>query len=359
MDYIKALTGEGIKEILKKNIIILHGEQELLMEEILDKIVEEVLDKNFKEFDYTAFDVEALKSDQEEKSNIIKDVIEQLEAFPFGSRKKIVLIRKGEALSGEYKNSLSGYVTAIPSSSILIIMLKGKNLPLMLGSKLEKVIKNTSATISCTIKANEITRWIIEKTAKSGKTIGPEESKLLLNRVGTDLREITNEINKLSSFVEPSFRITKEDIEACCIQNIQSGVFELIDAVSIGQTFRALTIFSNLRRQNEEPLKLMALFNNHFNLIRQIRELKEKRIAPREITGLFQKLGEHPFRIQKALDNNHFSLEGLRKIQKLLLEADISIKTGRQSPELVIELLIVMLCQEARKKKKYTPVSRK
>jgi DNA polymerase III subunit delta len=348
MEYFKAIAKDGMKDVLKRNAIVLHGEQEVLMEEILGKIIEAMVDNNFKDFDYITFDHRS-----DERPFEIKEVIEQLEAFPFGSQKKAVSLKGGEELSGDHKGYLANYITSIPSSSIFILIFKGKNLPLLLGSKLEKALKNNATFINCSIKSNEIVKWIIEKAAKdNGKTIGQEESKFLLNRVGTDLREITNELKKLSCFAEPTFRITKESIELCCHQHIQTGVFELIDSIGLGQTLRGITIFSDLMKQQEEPLRIMALLGNHFNLIRQIRELKEKKIPDREIISLFQKIGEHPFRIQKAIENSCFSLESLKKAQKWLLEADISIKTGRQEPEIIIELLIIMLCQEARKKKK-------
>ena len=198
-------------------------------------------------------------------------------------------------------------------------MFKGKSaLSALLGSKLEKSIKKSSSIINCKLKPGDMIKWVIEKAAKTnGKTIGPEESRYLIKRTGGDLRDIINELKKLSSFVEPGFRITKEAITICCHQELQAGVFDLIDAVGQGQTYRALGIFSELIKQQEEPLKLLALLSNYINLMKQVRDIKEKRIPTREIISIFKKIGEHPFRIQKALESNYFTLKGLEKVTEM------------------------------------------
>lgn len=356
MDYFKALSDEGLKSISKSNVILLYGDQEILMEELLEKILDETVDNSFRDFDYILLKTDSLKGEKEEgeKSLTVSDIIEHLEAFPFGGGKKVVAVRNIEKLDMNQKNILAGYVLNISPGSLLVLMATGKakaSVSSLLGSKLEKSLKSRTV-INCTLKSNDMVKWVVQKAAMiTGKTIGQEDSAYLLKRSGTELRYITKELEKLSSFVEPEFRIKKEAIDICCHQEAQSGVFELTDAVGLGQTMRALGIFSELMKQQEEPLKLLALLSNHFNLIKQVRELKEKRISPAEITSLLQKMGEHPFRVQKAMDIKFFSLDGLKKAHRWLLEADISIKTGRQEPEYVLELLIILLCQEAVKKK--------
>ncbi|HPZ10367.1 MAG TPA: DNA polymerase III subunit delta [Candidatus Eremiobacteraeota bacterium] len=357
LDYFKALSEKEIKTIARSNIVLLHGDQEILMEEVLEKIINETVDKNFKDFDYVMLNINFLKGEKEdqEKPAGLKDIIEHLEAFPFGSKRKVVIVKRIDKLEIEEKNRLATYLKSISLRAFLVLMTSGKaktTLLSLLGSKLEKDIKARGTIINCTLKPNEMIKWVIQKTAMvTGKTIGQEESKHLLKRSGTELRHIINEIQKISSFVEPNFRITKEAIDICCHQETQSGVFELTDAVSMGQTFKGLSIFSDLIKQQEEPLRLLGLLSNHFNLIRQARELKDKKIPPREIIAILQKIGEHPFRIQKALDIKYFSLEGLKKAHRWLLDADLSIKTGRHEPVIALELLIILLCQEATRMK--------
>ncbi|MEQ8168123.1 MAG: DNA polymerase III subunit delta [Candidatus Eremiobacterota bacterium] len=356
MDYFKAVSEDGLKNISKSNVVLLYGDQDILMDELLELIVDETVENSFRDFDYILLKADSLKGEKEEgeKALTVSDIIEHLEAFPFGGGKKVVAVRNIEKLDMNQKNTLAGYVLTIAPASLLVLMATGKakaGVSSLLGAKLEKSLKSRTV-INCTLKSADMVKWVLQKTAMlTGKTIGQEDSAYLLKRTGTDLRHITKELEKLSCFVEPNFRINKEAIDMCCHQEAQSGVFDLTDAVGMGQTMRALSIFSELMKQQEEPLKLLALLNNHFNLIKQVRELKEKRISPAGITSILQKMGEHPYRVQKAMAIKYFSLSGLRKAHRWLLEADISIKTGRQDPEHVMELLIILLCQEAAKKK--------
>jgi DNA polymerase-3 subunit delta len=356
-DYIKILTSkDGIKSFLKKPVILLYGDQDLLIDEILDKIVKESVAPGFEDFDYIYFNAEQIKGDKEKDERPLssREIIEQLESFPFGNGKKVVALNKPEKFSLEERNNLSYYITEIPKNSILILMLtlKGKaTTGGLLGTKLDKSLKNCGSGLNCSISSSDMPKWITQKTAElTGKNMGYEESKYLMEFTGIDLRQIINELGKVASFIEPGFRITKEAIEQCCHRQTQAGVFELTDAVSIGQTWRALAIFSNLMKQQEEPLKLLALLSNHFTLIKQVKELQNKKISSNDIISNFQQMGEHPFRIQKALNVRHFTPGGLRKAQKWLMEADISIKTGRQTPEIVMEMLIILLSQEAKKR---------
>ena len=88
MDYFKIIKKNGLKELLKRNVILLHGDQEILMDEILQKIIEEIIDDSFIEFDYVMLNAAPLKGETE-KNITLKDAIEELEGFPFVLKKRL------------------------------------------------------------------------------------------------------------------------------------------------------------------------------------------------------------------------------------------------------------------------------
>ena len=79
-------------------------------------------------------------------------------------------------------------------------------------------------------------------------------------------------------------------------------------------------------------------------MIVRAKELRSQGIGEREIQS---KLGlASDFQVRRTLEQaNRYTLARLKQVYRQLLEADLSIKTGKYEGELALNILIAELCQ--------------
>ena len=89
-----------------------------------------------------------------------------------------------------------------------------------------------------------------------------------------------------------------------------------------------LRFYYDLLSQNEEPIKILALSQDKFGLIYQVKELSRKGYGQQKIAG---SLKIHPFRVKLALGKT-INLRNVRMLTLFneLAEADYQMKTGKR-----------------------------
>ncbi|MGI8424549.1 MAG: DNA polymerase III subunit delta, partial [Chloroflexota bacterium] len=86
---------------------------------------------------------------------------------------------------------------------------------------------------------------------------------------------------------------------------------------------------------------VLTMLGRQVRLLTQARDCAERRLSAEE-TGRTLGVGAYPLR--KAQEQARaFTLDRLLEMHRRTLEADLSVKTGRQAPELALELLVTDL----------------
>ncbi len=186
-----------------------------------------------------------------------------------------------------------------------------------------------------------VKKFIKEETEKFSIKITPEAIEKLIVFFGNDLWQISNELQKLSSYKENK-EITKEDIDNLCVSNINLNIFETIEAISKKDKRKALKLVSEHVEKGENEMKILSMINYQFRNILKIKSLIEEKKSFFQI----QKLTKlHPFVVKKTFPlAKNFSIDELKAIYKKILEVDFKIKTGKIEPKLAIEMFIEEIC---------------
>ena len=94
----------------------------------------------------------------------------------------------------------------------------------------------------------------------------------------------------------------------------------------------------------EPPMRILFLIGRQFNLLMQVKELKKKGLDDKKIG---EKTGLHGFIVRKYVSQaSRFTMPELREALQACVEADESVKTGKMSDTLSVELLIVAYSRE-------------
>lgn len=185
----------------------------------------------------------------------------------------------------------------------------------------------------------------VEKRFKSaGVFISRDTLKYLIDETGyfnkeTEYRilNLVNDIKKIIAYGDGR-SVTEEDVSATLNGDMDTFVFNFLDAVSSNRKDAAFSLLHNILASGNDVFSIIGLLVNHFELVLEVREFKEDGLGLAAITS---KLRIHEFRVKKAMSfADKFTVEKLRSILSQLYETDRNIKTGALEPGLALELLV-------------------
>ncbi len=193
--------------------------------------------------------------------------------------------------------------------------------------------------------------WIKREVERFGGTIDSLAIQKLYERVaheyrprdraamraaGADQWQLTEEIKKLIGF---NSNITTETIEELVVPNIEQTIFELVDAVTRGHSREALKIYQNISERGVSDQQILAMLNWQYRGI----VLAKDNVGSNDYISVF---GLNPYTANKAATlGNAMNFEQLQQAYRLMVGADLSIKSGEKPSELAIEQLLYELAQ--------------
>ncbi len=102
----------------------------------------------------------------------------------------------------------------------------------------------------------------------------------------TFINNIRGELEKLFCYCMGRDVITAQDIEAVCTRQVSSQIFDMIDAVAQKKQKTALDLYYDLLTLKEPPMRILFLITRQFNLLLQVKELKNKGYDANAIGGV-------------------------------------------------------------------------
>ena len=182
-------------------------------------------------------------------------------------------------------------------------------------------------------------RWVVELLAKDNKRITQRDLDLFLEKTGTDMENIRGEVEKLVCYCLDREAVTAQDIEAVCVRQIGSRIFDMVEAVADKKQRRAMELYYDLLTLKEPPMRILFLIARQFNLLLQVKELKNKGYDTR---GIGEKVGLKGFIAGKYVSQAaKFKEAELRQALTDCVETEEAVKTGRMNDVMSVELLIV------------------
>jgi DNA polymerase-3 subunit delta len=239
----------------------------------------------------------------------------------------------------EYK-SLGAYMGNIPDSTVLVLVEGriGSNNPLF------RELSDKAETRSFPLlREAKLRQWIQRRVKEEGGSISPQAVDLLTKLVGGNLWIMSNEIDKLVLFTSGRC-IEEEDVKRVVSYAQQANVFAMVDAILEFKAGIAEQSLQQLLQRGAAPAYLLVMLSRQAQMIVRAKELRNQ--GEREIE-IQNKLGlTSEFALRKTLEQaDRYPLGRLKQVYHKLLEADLSIKTGKYEGELALNILIAELAQ--------------
>ncbi|MGM9588952.1 MAG: DNA polymerase III subunit delta [Faecousia sp.] len=191
----------------------------------------------------------------------------------------------------------------------------------------------------------DLVAWITRHFAAHKKRISSDLCVYLIDITGGTMTALSGEIDKICAY-SGADEIRKSDIDAVTEPVLDAVVFQMTDALSVGQYAEALLKLQQLLKMQEEPIFILGAVGAHFRKIAAARILMDNGKNSATLQKLYG-IPDYPAR--KTMEAaRRFQPEFCRKAAELVLETDYQMKTSFDDKERLLELLILRLAQEAR-----------
>lgn len=184
--------------------------------------------------------------------------------------------------------------------------------------------------------------WIQQRARARNIAIGGDAVTVLADFVGPNLRQLDNELEKLSLYAlgRP---ITAQDVRAMVSDASEELIWNLTDGLGQRNPRGAMRALRELRRNDESPIGLLAAIARQYRLLILVKTAMQ---GDNDENTIAKRLGENPYPVRKAMQlAPRYTFAELEAVMAALLEADMAMKTGA-SQDTELDLLVAELTRK-------------
>ncbi len=317
---------EDLKTGKFSQIYLLFGEENYLKKQYKERFVKALLPEgdtmNYAHYEGKGIDV--------------KEVIDLAETMPFFAERRVLVFENTGFFKSASGAELAEYVKEIPETTYFLFVEEEVDK----RSKMYKAVKAKGRAVELPFQdENTLKRWVAGQVGKENKKITESDVVYFLNKVGTDMENITKELEKVFCYTLDRDVVLREDIDAVCVTQISNHIFDMVNAVAEKQQKRALELYYDLLALKEPPMRILFLLTRQYRGLYQVKQLAKKGYGRKEIA---EKAGLHPFAVGKYMEQaKRFHIKELRAILEDSADIEQRVKTGLLTDHLAVEIFLV------------------
>jgi DNA polymerase-3 subunit delta len=326
--YRQALNGLTSPE-QQKPVYYFCGEEDFFLSR-LQKAAEDLMPPEHKDFN---FDLIYARDQSPEQ------VLGIAQSFPMLAGRRIVIVRDFLSLNlTSYNKTGSGggldlflpyFKKPNPSTLLILIDAKKPHGNTKLGKAIQKN-KNVGFFEFKEVKDYLLVDWVIEWTeSHHQKNIDPQAAQMISRLAGNNLQLLSNEIDKVCTFVDTSEHVTVDDVKKIIGSYREYSVFELKDALFERNLEQCLSITERMLQHSTtntgEVIRSVGFFYNTFSNVWRIRRLVAKRRSKKQIREALSINNQWYFN-KLWKDASAFTMSDMPRIFEALLDADSAAK---------------------------------
>lgn len=297
----------------------------------IDRAVNEVK-KSCEKFIESDFDIETISCD---KYQAIEPILDLASTFPFGGGKKLIIVRNFEIIKD--KKELAAYASDPVETTILIIAHYGK-IKSFKSEPLKTLFQKNFLFEAKDLRGAEWVRWLKSEAEREGILLQNSSAQLLVDMVGESKHLLEMHLQKIKEYVGENITVTEKDIKEIASKTREYTIFQLLDSIGAGNKKKSIEIAFNLIEQGFQPLNIISMLTKYVSTIAHSIELDDSKMTDAEAS---KKIGVGLFFYQNCKKgiffNNHFKLANAAKV---LLEADLAVKTSTQDTKNLLTIII-------------------
>lgn len=313
------------------------GSEKLLMDNGIIYLKGKI--KNFKDFNIMNLQGKNLE---------LGYLVSACETLPVMNDKKLIIVSDvAEFVKNiDFKKDLEGHLENFSSDTVLIFLddVMGVNK----NTSFYKYFKKKDRLVEFnTLNPREIMLYINGYFKKAGINISNSATATLVDKLGygsknlnLTLFDVKNELDKLISLYKREISIA--DIDYVVKENPDLSIFDFLDALTNRKAEEALTHFENLYNLNEPVHRILNMVIRNFHMLLGVK-LGVNKSAQDVMSTL--SIGNFEYgKFKRGTEN--FTADELINIYSELLEGEIKLKTSQVNEKVLMETIILKICNK-------------
>lgn len=311
------------------SLYLLFGAESYLRDRAAHAISETALkDAPLREFNETSYSL---------SSTDVQQAIATAEQLPMMTSRRVVRIADFSKLREADEEALMRYLARPAESSIVIFIADD----LDKRRKLTKMMIEACVSVEfASLNDTELVKWARGHLKELKVEADERTLHQVIALVGSNVRMLSNELDKLGTAALETGLITMEMVEALVGRSRELSNFDLTDHLIARNRQRALQTLQRLLDDGVEPVMLIGLIASNYHRLALAKELMSRGAPNPEVyrqVGIFGKREEFLATARRS------DASALARSIKRIAEADLAIKTSQATPRLQLEMLVCEL----------------
>ncbi len=316
-------------------VVLLHGPEPFLLEDAVARVTGAL----FPGTRPGRSDLTLLRETFDAKDAPAERIVESALTLPWGSARRLVVVKGADGLSAKQGEPLAAYVRS-PNPSTVLVLLAAQSLPS--SHWLMSAVPAACIVLVPPPAGGQLAGWLSQRARADGFELNEDAAALLVALSGDDLTRLHGEVEKAALAGGPANRrVGVAEVRAVVGEHRLRHVFELTRALALGDTGSALALLESLLNAGEEPVAVLGMLSRE---VRAIWQAAEGLRAGRREEDIARGLRRPPAAAAAVIDRARALARGApARLLERCWETERRLKlSGAIRPEL--SLLIADLC---------------
>lgn len=235
-------------------------------------------------------------------------------------------------------NLLENYFDSYNSNSYLVFVCNSDSIDSR--KKIVNLIKKCGIVKKLEANDNYLNDYVNNYLKDNGYKINNGDVVYFINRVGNNINNVTNELDKLMLYKINDKIINRNDIDLLTVENIDDSIYDLVNCILKNDNEKAIKLYNNFINNGMDVNQIVAIIAAQIRLLYQVKRLYNSGKSNDEIAKILE--FKSVYRVKYLLsDSYYYSESDLVKYLSKLADIDNAIKTSNGDGNILMQLFIV------------------
>lgn len=235
-------------------------------------------------------------------------------------------------------NLLENYFNSYNSNSYLVFVCNSDSIDSR--KKIVNLIKKYGIVKKLEVNDNYLNDYVNNYLKDNGYKINNGDVVYFINRVGNNINNVTNELDKLMLYKINDKIINRNDIDLLTVENIDDSIYDLVNCILKNDNEKAIKLYNNFIDNGMDVNQIVAIIAAQIRLLYQVKRLYNSGKSNDEIAKILE--FKSVYRVKYLLsDSYYYSESDLVKYLSKLADIDNAIKTSNGDGNMLMQLFIV------------------
>lgn len=313
-------------------LYVLHGEESYLRSYYLEKMKEQLVGQGMADFNLHVLPGKELTPELLEQT---------VDALPMMSERTMVLVEDYDLFrAGESdRQAMTDLFAQLPDYCCVVFVYDALTYKADARTKLAMALKEHGSVVEFARQdQGDLVDWVHRRFRALGKDIDTEQAQYLIFLCGDLMNALIGEIEKVGAYARGQ-RITRQDIDAVATPQLDAIVFNMTDAIGMGNFDWAAAVLGELFQMQERAIPILAALGKQLRQLYSARLCMERHGTAGDLAAQW---GIKPYPAEKLMNNaRRFSLAWCRKAVVACAKTDLALKSSSGTErELMADLLL-------------------